>query len=303
MAKVPSLTMLWVGATASLVVSLALVVQGGSAITYVAAGIQFLLGSVGVLMSYAPPGFVERHKKLLIFGFVGFGMVGMFAALRQNIEAERDSAAAKREATEARVKLSNAIDGLDRASRDISAEQARSAELTRQLVKSSEMNVALSRETIGNVTGGDSFGYLQFIVDGDVAQPVAMVQGRFPLYNVDIRIFNATGAGSNKVGNLTASDFEKWNLRFPSTFNLHPEGVSMFLGKSLQLGQYGSEQRHSVFLIALNGGWSQSVIWRRIQGEWKYAYRVTHSRKPGTLKERIPDGFGPVEWNNPGSEQ
>ncbi len=182
--------------------------------------------------------------------------------------------------------------------RTIAREQIRFAE---ELRAKNEQIANLNRRTAALVTGGDSFCYMTLTLAGgelDTPDMVFVHQGKYPLYDVSIRIVDLEKWDLLR-GNLSMPELAKTETRL----NLGNLGS----GKALVLGKWklpaSDRQRYNIFTSARNGFWTQLLRLRRVGGRWKMATKVLRSddRREVTLFEQVDKEFprergGQVNW-------
>jgi hypothetical protein len=169
----------------------------------------------------------------------------------------------------------------------------------RELRQKSEEIAALNREIKDSVIGGDSFCH---IVLSNLSARTALLgvinQGRYPLYDVSIRIvdlekFDRFG-GTFTLENMAQTD------TLLSVGNLGPSHTAMWRKWPLP---DADQQRYNTFISARNGFVTQILRLRRVNGEWKSATKVQRDIDPNAivLYERIDpefprDAAGQVQW-------
>jgi len=178
------------------------------------------------------------------------------------------------------------------------------ASFERQLRLKSDEIATLSQQIAHSVTGGESYCYLAFsLPDSNSTNSLMTVvhQGKFPLYDVSIRLVDLAAFDTNMKGKtqISIDDFQKTNQIF-SIGNL-PSGQAMTIGK-WQLPQSG-KARYNIFISARNGFITELVRIELVSGKWVAAYKVEagSGRKHGVLYEKIHPDFprnekGEVLW-------
>jgi hypothetical protein len=172
------------------------------------------------------------------------------------------------------------------------------AALNRELAAKSEEIARLTKDNFAAVTGGDSFCYVALAAREDAAGPTvtAVHQGKYPLYDVDLRI----------------TDLKRWSTppgksaeQLIARFHLGTLAASttVLVGRMPPLR--GETERFNLHFSARNGFWTQLVRLRKVDGTWKMATKVTRGPAPGQVSEqilipdRVENGFpagGEVDW-------
>ncbi len=133
----------------------------------------------------------------------------------------------------------------------------------------------LNNFILSSITGGDSFCYLEI---GSIAQTndhgllVLVQQGKFPLYDLNIRIVD-----------LDKFDKIKENLSFEKLASIETRlnlgtlspSIAQMLGPISFPGK--TNLRFNIFAIARNGGTTQVLRMKLIDNKWVRANKVTRS--------------------------
>jgi len=144
-----------------------------------------------------------------------------------------------------------------------------------RLAKTAEQQESMLK----NLTGGDSFCYIDLIVDTNVARVMLHRQGKEPLYNVTFRMWDINKSLSEdevKQGydTWTKGDYFKEVGDIPPNTTIRLDVVHL---PNPDKNDFGVE-------INARNGWVQEVIkLRRINGVWKQAYKVTRQRDEKTI--------------------
>lgn len=180
----------------------------------------------------------------------------------------------------------------------------RQAEFESQLREANTKLLLRSDDIVAIVTGSDSYAYVQVqhiasdVFDvpdkSNTVMLLAVHQGKYPLYDVSLRIYAYADAA------------------------LHGDGV--FLGETVSLGTIAPNSSRwvtpfhidpahgtrdmNLFFDARNGFWAQEIRGRKANGEWVYAWRVGRNSDDGTTEyvaEKIPPEFprepnGEIDW-------
>jgi hypothetical protein len=141
-------------------------------------------------------------------------------------------------------------------------------------------------ENIKMITGGDSFAYLMTSgVDATGANLVLLSQGRYPLYDISVRVFDvkAMYAGRNFQ---QCTIFEKGGMEMGRNLSAKEgEGLAQQLGY-VRFTIPGDRQDMNVLFSARNGLWEQVWRWRNVKGNWYWATTVKGNFDP----KRSPNG-------------
>ena len=153
-----------------------------------------------------------------------------------------------------------------------------------KLIARSEEITELNKKSANLITGGDSYCFLgvsDLTTMGDHPLRLAVHRGKYPLYDVQVRIADFDKfAAFDKSGRHSYDDFMKTS-EVLKIGNLSP-------GQFLTLGQWnlkdaGNIKKYNVFIMAKNGNVDQNIFLKKINGHWKLATRVfkqaNHKRK------------------------
>lgn len=186
----------------------------------------------------------------MVFVFLGAllsAVGGLFAAYRQNQE-----------------KLRSAVDR---------------AAFEKELRAKSDEIAGLNRQISASIIGGDSYCYVRLLLDKtDAAVAIVVHEGKYPLYDIKIRMWDPRDYAERA---LSYKDLIENNREYNFTpGNLAPSHVSV-LGR-VQLAH--SEANDFALVIgARNGFLSETIKLRRVNGEWKAAYRVSRLDEPDNI--------------------
>lgn len=136
-----------------------------------------------------------------------------------------------------------------------------------KLREKSEEIASLSKESLNSITGGDSYCYLTYLKPcaGNIARLILVQQGKYPLFDVNIRIADIS---DHKV--VTYDDIRKNKfITLPSVI----PGFATDVSEQLMLPNSG-EMELNVFITARNGYWIQNIKLKKINGEWKERSRL-----------------------------
>lgn len=163
-----------------------------------------------------------------------------------------------------------------------SVEQTKSE---RSLKEKNQEIVELSKTISKSITGGDSFAYLGHPLDGSQGDNLTMVivqNGKYPLYDVNIRIVDLEKISLLQGNGL--SFFDAMN-QSQATFNVGniPASTAQMLGTHSLKNQ--TKFRINIFIGARNGFVTQLVRLVKIDGLWSGAMKV--ERNGEILLEKI----------------
>ena len=174
------------------------------------------------------------------------------------------------------------------------------AQFESELRGKSDEIAELNRQISQSVTGGNSFCYVRLSL-GPTSSPIVTVihQGEFPLYDVSIRMWDPNDSQECSC-DVSLEEFTKKDLNF-NLGNLSPNQVRI-LGR-VTLPE-ADEKEFALSIGARNGFVLELIKLRRIEGQWKAAYRVTKNEGEGETKilyEQAETGFpldeqGKVQW-------
>lgn len=141
---------------------------------------------------------------------------------------------------------------------------------------------------LANITGGDSFPFLEISNINHIKNTAVLSshsEGKFPLYDVSFTVIdNDQNFDNINIDNL--SMFQK----VYNEGNISPKTARML--EKIDLGK-GDKRSFSVQSVARNGSFFQTIVIKRINGEWKRAISVTtlKNNKSVLLLEKSSEGF------------
>jgi hypothetical protein len=143
---------------------------------------------------------------------------------------------------------------------------------------------------INNVTGGNSFPYIQIAIDGgkNSGRLVVIHNGEYPIYDLVIRMVDVNKFTA-LVGNLNLNNIKTTESIF-DVGNMTP-GHASIMGSWSTTEE--SSQDYNIFFVARNGAFTQQLRLRKVNGEWLRATRVTR-RNGNELDEvfqKVDEGF------------
>lgn len=128
-----------------------------------------------------------------------------------------------------------------------------------------------ARAATGATTGGDSFPYVNIVGDSILL----INEGSNPLYDLSLRMWDP----EDYLRPLTSQQF--WNLERTKVFHFSlpsfPPESAQQIG-TITFPDDSVRQRFAVALIARNGSFSEQLEFRKVDGEWRGAYRVSRDR-------------------------
>lgn len=239
------------------------------------------------------PGWSARHQNLVVWLFAAVGTVGFVAT----IFAAR---ASSKETAESSSKLAVALTQIAdtaRESKGLAVEAARiqrlNSDLQERLLALSHENGELARAGILSVTGGDSFAYVLLSFMGDSLVPVVIHSGKYPLYDVYVRITDTTDAVSlNDPWKLLREERQLGNLASGAVYGL---GESGYIPNDEK-----TRISLNIFFRARNGFWRQNIRMLKLGEKWVTASQVTWD-DGRLIAQRIDPTFpknsaGRVDW-------
>jgi hypothetical protein len=257
--------------------------------------IGLLISALGGLL----PSPKKRINKIVIFvGALIFALGSIYASF-ESVKLEHD--------------LRQKSDQIEVAYRDIITKTEKIVDLNHQIVEKSETIAKLNLEIAKSVTGGNSYPYVfPFFYEEKAGMNILTLvltnSAEYPLYDLKVRIADKDkyeGLIKEKGANLTSYDWNKI-ISSISLGTLAPKQTtylrSFELLKDVQL---------NFDFTARNGFFFEKFRIRKVNGEWKTAYRVYKTTsndlflrddaKATMLKEAVDPGFpltkkGTVDW-------
>jgi len=169
----------------------------------------------------------------------------------------------------------------------------------------SQVQLHFEQELRAELTGGDSFGYVNTMTASGGDQDLQMLfihnQGNFPLYDVSLDIFD-----KDEFERLTKEDkaLSSVEARFRAsaqkTIGTIPKGLMVYIG-NLPIPQNKDKKSFVIYISARNGYFTEEFTLQRVQGKWLQAIRVTQERvgKTMILHEYKDTGFPVDQLGNP----
>ena len=133
----------------------------------------------------------------------------------------------------------------------------------------------LSKRTIDEITGGNSFAYLLTFQEGNHQSPIVIPVGRNTMYQVKVRLADPskrldTSSPGAFVSSATVATLEVGELA-PMFAWADTNSVIPFSN--------GESQDFNVFFVARNGAWTEELHLRKRPGGWVKALRVYQGTK------------------------
>jgi hypothetical protein len=171
------------------------------------------------------------------------------------------------------------------------------------LIANTARLVGLSEESIGNITGGNSFVYVRFLPTGNpnVAMVWSIPHGRFAVHQVTARVVDVDAlrklSAAPPVSNAAIWATDVAYLQIPELTPNHS------LEQPINLALGGPDHHsYNVFFSALNGDWVEEMRGKLINGQWVWAIRVSQ-QNTGEKKPRyfydcagFPQKPGEIKW-------
>jgi hypothetical protein len=147
------------------------------------------------------------------------------------------------------------------------------------------------KDILYSITGGDGYCYIEFSITprGKNIELYLVSKGKFPLYDIGIRIVDITMM--KELKSLTSENLKKIETYYDIK-NLHP-GTAIRIG-IIDKKEYDNRD-FNIFFIARNGQWLQETRMRKINNQWTKATRVTKGKE--NLYKDILKDF-PLNENN-----
>lgn len=142
-------------------------------------------------------------------------------------------------------------------------------------------------DLIGFTDGGDSFGYISLANiynDPDVKNIVFLHEGKYPLYNIHIRICDLDKQFPFSIFSTTINE---------ST----PESSTML---DFKIDLHGiKKKKYNIFYSARNGFFNQLLRLYKVNGEWVAATRILNEINENTVFEAIDMKLDQenIDWN------
>lgn len=252
--------------------------------------VQFLLIVWGAVVALADV-WAKQHRWLALSVFAILGLVGMVTTARQATKSAQDGS-----------NLSNALTDLGTSTKEITRMTSLNTDLQGKLLTQGQTIADLAQENISSVIGGNSFCYIAFDGILDTGASVVVVsQGKYPLYDVDVRIVDAQLLMNGK-------DSAEYNIATKVIGDL-AQPVAMQIG-SIPFKTSGDRQQLNIFFHGRNGFWQQLLRLRKVGGQWREASIVDETPDPkrfpkgAILMRRVDKQFPPEEllkdkdWEN-----
>lgn len=160
------------------------------------------------------------------------------------------------------------------------------------------------RDEVGStkkaVTGGDNFPYVMIDAGRDSAVLLIVNAGDLPLYDVSFRMWDPADYGSSAEPSRSLEEFAARSI-IREVGNLTPRGARSLGAITLP---NSDSKIYKVTLRARNGGFTERIMLRKVDGVWKRAVRLLSGDvNPGEsiLYEFVDPGFprdptGKIQW-------
>lgn len=201
-------------------------------------------------------------------------------------------------------RLDNTIETIKNMSEESIRIGTLNKQLEEQLLDESKAITSLSKQSIKNTTGGDSFCYI-FIKpteDGKGWFPNFIHSGKYPLYGVNARIVDLEKFNEiiKKHQQITFQDLDDNSFHIGDMI----AGTSLPMWNILIPWSDAQSHAYNIFFSARNGMWHQEVRLRKINGQWVRATLVKKQigKKTQIIFSMIDKSFprnskGEVDWN------
>ena len=164
----------------------------------------------------------------------------------------------------------------NRSNKQLSEQTDKIAELSKDNIELSKEISKLNKKFTADLTGGDSYCYLSPIRSTKFLSLQLIHVGKYPLYDIDIRIFDTTKLENiEKKRNFKNKPLELYK-RYP-VGNLMP-GRTLFLDP-LPLSTSIRNQKYAIDINARNGYVSQKIYARYEENKWYLAYKVERDKE------------------------
>lgn len=166
-------------------------------------------------------------------------------------------------------------------------------DLQKQVIEQDKVIAGLANQHLRQLTGGDSFCYVEIIPRGTTLDDVLLVQqGMNHMLDVQVRLTNidSVNIGVAMLGQVIPG-------------KMYPIVPLLFRGAGMSLDSYpvtvdSDYRRYNAFIMARNGIFHTLVRLNRTNGAWTKARRVTaayyNAKQEYVVFEQIDAGF-PVE--------
>jgi len=179
---------------------------------------------------------------------------------------------------------------------DIASVQDLNTELQKQLVKSNAALAELAKANIDEVTGGDSFCYVeirQMALTTGLLQAFVLGKGKNPLSDLRIRIVDLDVFDKISQAGLNEENMREAQRIYSFPLPTHYSGLLKPL-YPFTLPPEEFSKRYNIFISARNGFFTENLRLRRVDKSWISAMRVTASyydKRTGIVLERIDRDF------------
>jgi hypothetical protein len=179
--------------------------------------------------------------------------------------------------------------------------------------------LAKEAETMATITGGDSWAYVDLLLDLEIANrppprivPRFIIRGRHPLRHVQLRVVDYRNARELFASNpritpleIVASPYAKITELGDTPVTVPPAILFFPIGIDTSPD---NDKHYFIEIRAMNGAWREYLQYRKINGQWEHAIKVVEfggechggTNEGKLLLSQISDGFpkvnGEVDW-------
>lgn len=198
----------------------------------------------------------KNHRWPLIAVFALLGMAGIWASNQQSVKSAKDNSAAS-------AKLETSLTNLQTATAQISRLQSLNTELQQRLLASSRTVTELSKETLAQTTGGDTFPDILPLMMPDPCGglPLAVVaQGKHNLLDLSVNV--KEHMQRTDPASVSASLYYVRGASLPMVLANHLEELPICIHPEGDLDVYQIDTR------ARNGNWVEVLSLKRNGAGW-----------------------------------
>ncbi len=199
----------------------------------------------------------------------------------------------------------------DKTSIELQNKAKKIEELSEKNIKLSEENKNLVLESTAIITGGDSYCYIDILPAINNSNTIDLHlarEGGYPIYDISLRIDDCEEVDRIFKEEQMVTKFHRESLaksmeRLSKASKVFPVGNlgpnrGLLLG-DLTLPSNADKKSYFVDITSRNSYITEKIIFRRVEGKWKIAYKVMRNNK--IAKEFVENGFpendkGEVEW-------
>lgn len=145
------------------------------------------------------------------------------------------------------------------------------AEYEKEMRLKAEATITTIQDTLNSVTGGDGYCYVQLQIDGGTANPVVNCDGKYPMYDINVRLYDPS-EWAKLDRRLSFADIAKIDKVF-SVGNMRPKSAAPIANILLDF-RAQTEKRYGADIYARNGFFSEEILLKKVGDQWKRALRV-----------------------------